>query len=47
MLDSQLSLFVNELGLVGLKQQELTAVVQLYRALGGGWTDTAPVAAIR
>lgn len=41
-LDAQRSLFANELLLVGLKQQELSAVVDLYRALGGGWNTTPP-----
>ena len=41
-LDSQRNLFQSELGLVALQQQELGALVELYRALGGGWDDEAP-----
>jgi NodT family efflux transporter outer membrane factor (OMF) lipoprotein len=37
-LDSQRNLFQGELDLARLRQQELAAIVQLYRALGGGWT---------
>ena len=37
-LDAQRSLFRSELDLAALQRQELTAVVELYRALGGGWT---------
>jgi multidrug efflux system outer membrane protein len=36
-LDAQRNLFQGELDLARLRQQELTAIVQLYRALGGGW----------
>lgn len=36
-LDAQRNLFRGELELARLRQQELSAVVQLYRALGGGW----------
>jgi multidrug efflux system outer membrane protein len=36
-LDAQRNLFEGELDLVRLRQQELSALVQLYRALGGGW----------
>jgi NodT family efflux transporter outer membrane factor (OMF) lipoprotein len=36
-LDAERNLFQGELALARLRQQELTAVVQLYRALGGGW----------
>lgn len=39
-LDSQRSLFASELGLVTLQQQELGSIVELYRALGGGWSET-------
>jgi outer membrane protein TolC len=39
-LDSQRSLFDSELGLVTLQQRELGSIVELYRALGGGWTET-------
>lgn len=41
-LDSERSRFQSELGLASLKQQELTAIVDLYRALGGGWQDSEP-----
>jgi multidrug efflux system outer membrane protein len=37
-LDSQRNLFTGELTLARLRLQELTSVVQLYRALGGGWS---------
>ena len=37
-LDAQRNLFQGELELARLRQQELATVVQLYRALGGGWT---------
>lgn len=41
-LDAQRNLFRSELDLAGLRSQELGAVVELYRALGGGWTPDAP-----
>ena len=37
-LDAQRNLFQGELDLARLQQQELATIVQLYRALGGGWT---------
>jgi NodT family efflux transporter outer membrane factor (OMF) lipoprotein len=37
-LDAQRNLFQGELELARLRQQELASLVQLYRALGGGWT---------
>ena len=37
-LDAQRNLFQGELALARLRQRELAAVVQLYRALGGGWS---------
>jgi outer membrane protein, multidrug efflux system len=37
-LDAQRNLFQGELDLARLRQQELGSLVQLYRALGGGWT---------
>ena len=37
-LDAQRNLFQGELNLARLRQQELATVVQLYRALGGGWS---------
>jgi multidrug efflux system outer membrane protein len=36
-LDAQRNLFQGELDLTRLRWQELTSIVQLYRALGGGW----------
>jgi len=38
-LDAQRNLFQGELDLARLRRQELAAIVQLYRALGGGWTQ--------
>ena len=40
-LDAQRNLFQGELELARLRQQQLAAVVQLYRALGGGWTPSS------
>jgi NodT family efflux transporter outer membrane factor (OMF) lipoprotein len=37
-LDAQRNLFQGELELADIRQRELTAIVQLYRALGGGWS---------
>jgi multidrug efflux system outer membrane protein len=37
-LDAQRNLFQGELDLARLRQRELAAIVQVYRALGGGWT---------
>ena len=37
-LDAQRNLFQGQLDLARLRQQELGSLVQLYRALGGGWT---------
>jgi multidrug efflux system outer membrane protein len=37
-LDAQRNLFQGELDLARLRQQELASIVQLYRALGGGWS---------
>jgi multidrug efflux system outer membrane protein len=37
-LDAQRNLFQGELELARLHERELAAIVQLYRALGGGWT---------
>ncbi|WP_396626140.1 efflux transporter outer membrane subunit, partial [Luteitalea sp.] len=39
-LDSQRVLYSAEISLAGSQQQLLVAYVQLYRALGGGWSDT-------
>jgi multidrug efflux system outer membrane protein len=36
-LDAQRNLFQGELTLAQLDREELLSVVQLYRALGGGW----------
>ena len=38
-LDIQRELFSAELELASATRDQLTAVVQLYRALGGGWQD--------
>jgi len=38
-LDVQRSLFTAELSAAQAQRQELVAAVQLYKALGGGWTD--------
>jgi NodT family efflux transporter outer membrane factor (OMF) lipoprotein len=38
-LDAQRNLFQGELELARLRQQELASIVQLYRALGGGWSQ--------
>jgi multidrug efflux system outer membrane protein len=44
-LDAQRGLFQGELELARLRQLERASIVQLYRALGGGWTpETAAVA---
>jgi multidrug efflux system outer membrane protein len=40
-LDAQRNLFEGELALARLRQQEFSSVVQLYRALGGGWQTGA------
>lgn len=37
-LDAQRNLFQGELELARIRQRELAAIVQLYRALGGGWS---------
>ena len=39
-LDAQRNLFQGELDLARLRQRELSSIVQLYRALGGGWEGT-------
>ncbi len=41
-LDAQRGLLSADLALVSLETDALTARVQLYQALGGGWTRTAP-----
>jgi multidrug efflux system outer membrane protein len=40
-LDAQRQLFQAELDLASITQDQLTAVVQVYKALGGGW-ESAP-----
>ena len=40
-LDTERTLFNSELDESATRQSALTAVVQLYQALGGGWTDPA------
>jgi multidrug efflux system outer membrane protein len=40
-LDAQRGLLSAELGLVQLRSDALAARVQLYRAMGGGWTPTS------
>jgi NodT family efflux transporter outer membrane factor (OMF) lipoprotein len=44
-LDAQRNLFQGELDLARLRRQELASIVQLYRALGGGWKPDAAAAA--
>lgn len=39
-LDSQRNLFAGELELARLHQRELSSIVHLYRALGGGWSES-------
>jgi len=38
-LDAQRSLFRSELDLATMRRQELASIVELYRALGGGWIE--------
>jgi multidrug efflux system outer membrane protein len=40
-LDAERNLFSSELALTQAQRQELVAGVQLYKALGGAWTDTS------
>ncbi len=40
-LDAQRNLFQGELELARIRQQELASIVQIYRALGGGWTPSS------
>ena len=42
-LDAQRSLFNSELALAQTNRDQLVALVQLYKALGGGWQDKVPV----
>jgi multidrug efflux system outer membrane protein len=44
-LDAQRGLFAAEQGLVQVERQYLSATVQPYQALGGGW-DQTPLAAL-
>ena len=39
-LDAERNLFASELALTQAQRQELVAGVQLYKALGGAWTET-------
>jgi multidrug efflux system outer membrane protein len=41
-LDTERQLFDAQLGLVQARRNELLAIVALYRAVGGGWLETAP-----
>jgi len=41
-LDAETRLFAGQLDLADLKRDELTAIVRLYRALGGGWEGVMP-----
>jgi outer membrane protein, multidrug efflux system len=41
-LDAQRQLFSAELDLASITRDQLTAVVQLYKALGGGWQSQPP-----
>jgi multidrug efflux system outer membrane protein len=43
-LDAQRSTFQAELDLARVRRDEVVSVVQLYRALGGGWQEPGPVA---
>ena len=42
MLDAQRSLFSSELTLAQTNRDQLVAMVQLYKALGGGWQEKVP-----
>ena len=42
MLDAQRTLFQSELDRVDAQRERLAATVDLYKALGGGWTAEAP-----
>ena len=39
-LSAQRDLFQAELSLVSTRQQHLSSIVRLYKALGGGWSST-------
>lgn len=47
LLEAERSLLAARDGLAGAKGDEATAVIQLYLALGGGWTPDAPIATTR
>ena len=44
-LDTDRQLFDAQRGLEQARRDEVLALIALYRALGGGWVDTAPQAA--
>ena len=44
-LDAQRSLNVSQLALIRNRQAQLSASVDLFKALGGGWADAQPIAA--
>jgi len=43
-LDAQRSLNISQLALIRNRQSQLSASVDLMKALGGGWTDETPLA---
>ncbi len=43
-LDAQRSLNISQLALIRNRQAQLSASVDLMKALGGGWTDETPLA---
>jgi multidrug efflux system outer membrane protein len=43
-LDTERQLFQAELDLVQAQRDESSSVIQLYKALGGGWKTEAPAA---
>ena len=45
-LDADRDLFEAELGLAQARRNELLALVQLYRALGGGWPARCPCSSL-
>jgi multidrug efflux system outer membrane protein len=45
-LDTERQLFDAELQLVQAKRDESVSIIQLYKALGGGWQSEAPDAAV-
>jgi outer membrane protein, multidrug efflux system len=40
-MNSRCQLFISEIDLTRTTRDQLTSVVQLYKALGGGWTPEA------